>query len=91
MIEQYGKPPCRLATFTTEIDLEEIMMDLESQQAKFSEKYYKLNQELANLVQTYSMVSFFPVDVSDKSSIGFLLVQIDKANGYYHYIVVWIF
>jgi len=87
LVEQYGKPSCRLSSYTTEVDLEEIMFDLEAQQGKFSEKYYKLNKELANLVQTYSLVSFFPVDVSDRNSIGFLLVQIDKANGYFDFIV----
>lgn len=91
MIEQYGKLPNRLASYTTEIDMEEILVDLELEQAKFSEKFYKLNRELASVVQSHSLVSFFPIDVSDKNSISFLLIQIDKANGYLYLVAVIFF
>src|SRR4051812_4723726 len=83
LVQQYGKLPNKLSSYTTEIDMEEHLADLELQQAKFSEKYYNLNKELAELVKTYSFVSFFPIDVSDLASMSLLLIQIDKANGYF--------
>jgi hypothetical protein len=88
LISKYGKLPCKLSAYTTEIDFEEILLDLQDQSKRFSKKYMKLNQEISTLIQEFSLVTFFPVDVSDKTCMSFLLIQIDKANGYFYFITV---
>ena len=88
LVKQYGKLPCRLSTYTTEIDFEEILNDLDSHSKRFSEKYMKLNTEISGIVQDFNLISFFPIDVSDKICMSNLLAQIDKANGYFFFITV---
>ena len=88
MVKEFGKLDSKLAAYTTEVSLEEILIDLQDKSSEFSEKYKKLNKELAELVDSHSMVSFFPLDVSDKICMSNLVCLIDRANGFHYYLTV---
>eukprot|EP00551_Chaetoceros_affinis_P018186 CAMPEP_0203721748 /NCGR_PEP_ID=MMETSP0092-20131115/5134_1 /ASSEMBLY_ACC=CAM_ASM_001090 /TAXON_ID=426623 /ORGANISM="Chaetoceros affinis, Strain CCMP159" /LENGTH=144 /DNA_ID=CAMNT_0050601713 /DNA_START=44 /DNA_END=478 /DNA_ORIENTATION=+ len=45
-------------------------------------KYYKLHQELCDVVNDFSLVSYVPLNINDAASVGRVLTKIDKANGY---------
>jgi len=45
-------------------------------------KYKKLNENLCELVDDYSLVSFLPLDVQDKEKMLRLLKMADNANGF---------
>jgi len=87
MIKEYGKLPARLTTYTTELDLEQIFLDLQSKSTRFSEKYISLNKEIVDVVDAYNLVSFYPLDVSDKKIVSNLVVMIDKANGFFYFLM----
>eukprot|EP01134_Creolimax_fragrantissima_P001505 CFRG1505T1 len=44
-----------------------------------SEKFYKLNEAIANLVDEWSLVNFIPIDRTDHDSVAIVLSQIDNA------------
>lgn len=46
---------------------------------RMGERYLKLNQAIANLLDDYGLVQFLPLDNLDNSSIGNILLQIDMA------------
>ena len=69
-----------------EADLAE---DVEYQRARkqrqasaLSRKYTKLYRGLAEVVGDFGLLNFMPLDVSDAASVGRVLGQIDKSNGY---------
>jgi len=45
-------------------------------------KYRKLNDQIARLLDDYSMVSFHPLDISDEDSLAFILYTVDSAVQY---------
>jgi GTPase SAR1 family protein len=45
-------------------------------------KYKKLNTQIAQLLDDYSMVSFHPLDISDEDSLAFILYTVDSAVQY---------
>jgi len=44
--------------------------------------YAHLTRALSSLVEQYSLVNFFPLDLTSEDSIGLLLQHIDRANAY---------
>ena len=63
--------------------------DVEYQQARrqrqgsaLSRKFTKLYTGLAEVIGDFGLLHFMPLDVSDAASVGRVLAQIDKANGY---------
>jgi len=50
--------------------------------ARMGEKFVRLNQSIAELVDEYSMVSFFPLDYAKEDSLQDLLAYIDNAIQY---------
>ncbi|KAI9175629.1 hypothetical protein H9P43_005993 [Blastocladiella emersonii ATCC 22665] len=47
-----------------------------------SNKWKGLNQAVSHLIDSYSMVSFIPLDITDEDSVEALLMQIDHAVQY---------
>lgn len=45
-------------------------------------RYKKLNEALVSLVESYSLVTFIPLDTSNKALLLDVKNAIDKANGY---------
>lgn len=59
-----------------EPDMNSMLSD-ELDGTRFGEKFHALNQGIANMIDTYSMVKFYPLDISDEESINDILVQAD--------------
>jgi GTPase SAR1 family protein len=45
-------------------------------------KFRKLNEQIARLLEDYSMVSFHPLDISDEDSLAYVLYTVDTAVQY---------
>ena len=88
MVKDFGKLPCSLRSYTTEIDLQELFIDLTSKSTNFTEKYLNLNKEIVDVVEAYSLVSFYPLDINDKELVNNLVCMMDNANGFFYYLVV---
>lgn len=52
------------------------------QTSKFAVSYEKLHRALAEVVEDYSLLSFLPLDITNAESVGRVLANIDKCNGY---------
>ena len=48
----------------------------------FTRRYRRLTAKLTGLVEDYGLVSFIPLNVSDKATMARVLRSVDKANGY---------
>lgn len=48
----------------------------------FSRKYRKLNHELCDLVEDFSLLSFLPLSIQDAESVGRVVARVDKCNGF---------
>ena len=46
------------------------------------EKFVRLNESIANLLDEYSMVSFFPLDYSVEDSLQDLMAYVDNSIQY---------
>lgn len=66
--------------YTEVLDLKYLLDRL--QEDRSTSKYKKLNEALIGLIEDYSLVTFFPLDVEDKKLLFQLKSAIDKANGY---------
>ena len=51
-------------------------------QSAFEDKYHHLSEALARVLDDYSLVKFFPLDINDEENIGDLLVTIDNVIQY---------
>ena len=49
----------------------------------FFEKYKKLSKALIDMIESYSLVSFIPVNIADAKTVTNALNHIDKANGFF--------
>lgn len=45
-------------------------------------KFAKLHEAIAGIVQDFGLLHFLPLDISSAESVGRVLAQIDKSNGY---------
>ena len=63
------------------MDLQYLVQQL-NQQDLFSKKFQRLNQVICELLEDFSLVSFYPLCIEDKHSVTNLVHAVDKANGY---------
>ncbi|XP_066991714.1 GPN-loop GTPase 2 isoform X2 [Anabrus simplex] len=66
--------------YTEVLDLNYLLESLSED--PFTRKHEKLNAALVSLIEDYSLVSFIPLNVSDKNSLLRVKNAVDKANGY---------
>jgi len=80
LIEQNGPLEFQLDFYTDVLDLKYLnsFLDKDPRLSRFSQ----LNKAIAGIVEDYSLVSFTPLNIMDKYSVGELLKKIDKSNGY---------
>ncbi|QPG74959.1 hypothetical protein FOA43_002298 [Brettanomyces nanus] len=82
-----GGLPFKLQYYTEVQDLEKLIpyMKHENNQlhhAYFNQKYEKLSEAIADLVEDFGLLQFTVLAIEDKMSMISLLSLIDKANGY---------
>ncbi len=63
-------------------DVEDLFSRLNSRMETSSNKYKKLNQEIATIISQYSMVAFVPLNIDSEDSIEYCLSTIDHAIQY---------
>jgi uncharacterized protein with von Willebrand factor type A (vWA) domain len=82
-ISSYDPLPFNLDFYTEVQDLSYLMPVLEAEApAMRSDKFGKLNQAVADLVERFGLVSFEVLAVENKKSMMHLLRVIDRAGGY---------
>jgi len=45
-------------------------------------RYRKLHEMLCEVIEDFNLVSFLPLDIQSAESVGYILAQVDKCNGY---------
>lgn len=50
--------------------------------SKWFQKYTKLHQIMAEVVQDFGLLGFIPLDVQDATLVGRVLAKVDQCNGY---------
>ncbi|KAI1853394.1 hypothetical protein JX265_000110 [Neoarthrinium moseri] len=82
-VSEYDKLPFNLDFYTEVQDLNYLMPYLEEEApALRTEKFARLNQAVADLVENFSLVRFEVLAVENKKSMMHLLRVIDRAGGY---------
>ncbi|XP_011868632.1 PREDICTED: GPN-loop GTPase 2 isoform X1 [Vollenhovia emeryi] len=66
--------------YTEVLDLKYLLEQLDEN--PFTAKYKKLNAALVSIIEDYSLVSFIPLDVTNKALLLRVKNAVDKANGY---------
>ncbi|KAI5956310.1 hypothetical protein KGF54_000785 [Candida jiufengensis] len=83
MLKGYGSLPFKLNYYTEVQDLDYLTPHLiKESNSILGQKYVKLTEMIAELVEQYHLVAFEVLYVEDKKSMINLLSIIDKANGY---------
>ena len=63
-------------------DPEYIRARQKTRQSIFFKKHLKLHTLLSEVINDFGLLSLVPLDISKSDSVGRVLRQIDKANGY---------
>ncbi|KAJ1644683.1 hypothetical protein LPJ64_003667 [Coemansia asiatica] len=80
LLNQLGELDFSLEYYTSVMDLEYLLRHLNENET--SERFYKLNSTICELIEDFSLVGFSTLCINDKHSVAALLKEIDKANGY---------
>jgi hypothetical protein len=82
-VASYDELPFNLEYYTDVDDLSYMTPHLEAESpALRSEKFSKLNEAVANLIENYALVRYEVLAVENKKSMMHLLRVIDRAGGY---------
>jgi GPN-loop GTPase len=86
LIERYGSLDFNIDFYTDVLDLSYLMtnknFNKDRFQPKLAKKYRRFNRLLCDVIQDYSLVSYIPLNVQDRSNIERVVRTIDKANGF---------
>ena len=80
LIKQYGELAFNLDFYTEVLDLSYLCETLEDD--KLLKKFKRLNEKICDVVNDFSLLSFFPLNIQIKSNIIKCIQTIDQANGY---------
>ncbi|CAM9475789.1 unnamed protein product, partial [Choristocarpus tenellus] len=50
--------------------------------SRLGELFFKMTEEICDVVDSYGLVSFHPLNIQDAETVGRVLAQIDKCNGF---------
>eukprot|EP01017_Pseudomicrothorax_dubius_P031946 TRINITY_DN4132_c0_g1_i2.p1 TRINITY_DN4132_c0_g1~~TRINITY_DN4132_c0_g1_i2.p1 ORF type:complete len:159 (-),score=47.45 TRINITY_DN4132_c0_g1_i2:149-625(-) len=81
--KQYGPLPNKIEFFTNLQGFPHIMYLFEEDNPAFSKRFFELNKKVVEMVEKYSMVQFYPLDINDKISMSYLVMMFDKSSGYF--------
>ncbi|KAI2621263.1 hypothetical protein GGR54DRAFT_630326 [Hypoxylon sp. NC1633] len=82
-VSSYDPLPFNLDYYTEVQDLSHLLSFMEEESPRMrSDKYRRLNEAVANLVENFSLVHFEVLSVENKKSMMHLLRIIDRAGGY---------
>ncbi len=66
-----------LDKFTSQMSATELMQD-NSEKQFFTDKFYKLNKALCEVIDGFSLVNYHTLDITDEESVSDVLMQIDN-------------
>lgn len=81
-ISLYDPLPFNLDFYTDVDDLSQLFSYLERESSRSGEKFARLNEAVAGLIESYGLVRFEVLAVENKKSMMHLLRVIDRAGGY---------
>ncbi|KAI1775039.1 hypothetical protein F4818DRAFT_451968 [Hypoxylon cercidicola] len=82
-VASYDPLPFNLDFYTEVQDLSYLLSDMEEESSIMrSEKFRRLNEAIANLVESFALVRFEVLAVENKKSMMHILRVIDRAGGY---------
>lgn len=86
LVERYGPLEFNIDFYTDVLDLSYLLknrnLNKDQFRPKLAKKFRKFNQALCDVIQDYSLVSYLPLNVQDRTSIERVINSIDKANGF---------
>lgn len=85
LIELYGQLEFGLEFYTDVLDLSYILPRLKqasNPSHPLAAKFARLNGAIADLIETYNLVSFVPLDIQNQELIVNAMKLVDKANGF---------
>ena len=85
LIEQYGALEFGLEFYTDVLDLSYLLPRLKqtnNASHPLGRKFARLHAAIADLIESYNLVSFVPLDVQNQELLTQVLKVVDKANGY---------
>ena len=65
--------------------MEELGSENEGKGQFFTQKFYKLNKALVDVIDGFSMINFHALDITDEESVSDVLMQIDNMVQYDEY------
>jgi len=80
LVEKFGDLSFNIDYFCEVLDLSFLLGRINDD--PFTKQFKKLNEALCSVIEDYSLVSFFPLNINDKESALNILRQADKASGY---------
>jgi len=80
LVEKFGDLSFNIDYFCEVLDLSFLLERIDDD--PFTKQFKKLNEALCSVIEDYSLVSFFPLNINDKESALNILRQADKASGY---------
>jgi len=80
LVEKFGLLSFNIDYFCEVLDLSFLLERINDD--PFNKKFKKLNEAMCGIIEDYSLVSFFPLNINDKESALNILRQADKASGY---------
>jgi len=80
LVEKFGMLSFNIDYFCEVLDLSFLLERINDD--PFNKKFKKLNHAMCGIIEDYSLVSFFPLNINDKESALNILRQADKASGY---------
>jgi len=82
-MKDFGKPFFGLDFYLNVMDLPHAFQsDNKNYKNKFDEKCVKLNKSIAELINNFNILSYYPLCIESKFSVSNLAINIDKSNGY---------
>lgn len=81
LVEAAGKLDFGLEFYTDVLDLPYLAQHI-ADDPNLPPRYAKLNAAMADVLDSFSMLNFHPLNIEDKYNVHSILQAVDKANGY---------
>ena len=80
LYQKFGNASFNLDYYTEVLDLKYLIDTLDND--NLFKKHKKLNKKLCDVIEDYSLVSFYPLDIQSEESVTGCIQHADRANGF---------
>mmetsp|Transcript_19064 Transcript_19064/g.25121 ORF Transcript_19064/g.25121 Transcript_19064/m.25121 type:complete len:363 (-) Transcript_19064:15-1103(-) len=74
--------PAMFDVETEKLETEEESIHKSKPQSKLQLRFNKLHRALCEIIEEFGLVSYWPLNIEDKETVGRILAQVDKSNGF---------